>query len=88
MVESRDGLWNAETVETTVETVGCENLLYTVKAGPAGGRLRRPSSAGNTMDEPSERSDGGRASGAGLGGAVIAREVIGRQDPVAQREMP
>ena len=26
---------------------GCEDFLYTIKAGPAGGRLRRPSSAGN-----------------------------------------
>jgi hypothetical protein len=29
--------------------VGCEEFLYTLKAGPAGGRLRRPSSAGSGM---------------------------------------
>jgi hypothetical protein len=27
-----------------------ETFLYTLKAGPAGGRLRRPSSAGSTAD--------------------------------------
>jgi hypothetical protein len=30
---------------------GCEDFLYTIKAGPAGGRLRRPSSAGNRRGE-------------------------------------
>ena len=29
-----------------------DNLLYTLKAGPAGGRLRWPSSAGNQPDYP------------------------------------
>jgi hypothetical protein len=28
----------------------CENFLYGFKAGPAGGRLRRPSSAGTQHD--------------------------------------
>jgi hypothetical protein len=28
----------------------CEDFLYRFKAGPAGGRLRRPSSAGNPPD--------------------------------------
>jgi len=28
---------------------GCDNFLYTLKAGPAGGRLRRPSSAGGGL---------------------------------------
>jgi hypothetical protein len=28
----------------------CEEFLYELKAGPAGGRLRRPSSAGNPPD--------------------------------------
>jgi hypothetical protein len=28
--------------------VGCDNFLYSLKAGPAGGRLRRSSSAGST----------------------------------------
>jgi hypothetical protein len=27
---------------------GCEKFLYDLKAGPAGGRLRRPPSAGST----------------------------------------
>jgi hypothetical protein len=29
-----------------------ETFLYTLKAGPAGGRLRRPSSAGSTTAKP------------------------------------
>ena len=41
-----------------------------------------------SRDEPSESSDGDRASGAGRGGAVVAREVIHRPDPVAQRAPP
>jgi hypothetical protein len=28
----------------------CSNFLYTIKTGPAGGRLRRPSSAGEYSD--------------------------------------
>jgi hypothetical protein len=35
---------------------GCEDFLYTIKAGPAGGRLRRPSSR-------RQRHDGHRGAG-------------------------
>jgi hypothetical protein len=35
---------------------GCEDFLYTLKAGPAGGRLRRPSSR-------RQRHDGHRGTG-------------------------
>jgi hypothetical protein len=35
---------------------GCEDFLYTLKAGPAGGRLRRPSSAGKLDPKVRTRS--------------------------------
>jgi hypothetical protein len=40
---------------------GCEDFLYTIKAGPAGGRLRRPSSR-------RQRHDGRRGAGPTLHG--------------------
>ena len=35
-------------VVSVLGEVRCEEFLYELKAGPAGGRLRRPSSAGGT----------------------------------------
>jgi hypothetical protein len=37
---------------------GWETFLYTLKAGPAGGRLRRPSSAGSTPRQNQAAPDG------------------------------
>jgi hypothetical protein len=50
-------------VVSVLGEVRCEEFLYELKAGPAGGRLRRPSSAGSTSPD----------SGAGLTAAADHR---------------
>jgi hypothetical protein len=61
-----------------------EAFLYTLKAGPAGGRLRRPSSAGRPPTPPRAHKGDGHVGGDGTRRHLeILQEAIKEEPPKA-----